>query len=245
MGLQGNIHDMSIADLIQQLCNDNKKAQLQVQNEKETALLYFKDGSLVHAILGPIEGEEAVYQLLTWEDGTFTLNNDVDTPKLTIERSWSGLLMEGAKRIDEQNLAAKTAAVDPKNIKEVDFMAGKMEELLQEMGGEMNGFIAATVAGMDGISIAQTSAGNVDIDTVVAQLTVFIKLAGSSSEKVNMGTFEDILLQTDKEFVLISFLPGDTQHYMATVVDRKNGSLGNMRLIGKVYSERFSKIIPR
>lgn len=245
MGLQGNIHDMSVADLIQQLCNDHKKAQLLIEKGSESASLYFKDGNVVHARLGSDEGEEAVYQLLAWEDGTFTLNNDVEASKVTVERSWSGLLMEGAKRLDEQNLAAKTAAVDPKNTKEVGFMAGKMEELLQEMGGEMNGFIAATVAGMDGISIAQTSGGSVDIDTVVGQLTVFLKLAGSSSEKANMGAFEDILLQTDKEFILVSFLPGDTQHYMATIVDRKNGSLGNMRLIGKVYSERFSKIIPR
>lgn len=245
MGLQGNLHDMSVADLIQQICNDRKKAELIIQNGNSNAHLFFKEGNVIHANLGSLEGEEAVYQILGWEEGSFSLTSDIDAPKKSIERSWSGLLMEGAKRLDEQNISTELISNDHFEIKEDKFMAGKMEELLKEMSGEMNGFIAATVAGMDGMSIAQYSAGKVDIDTVVAQLTIFLKLADSSSEKVNMGDFEDILIQTDKEFILTAFLPGDAQHYITSIADRKNGSLGNMRLIQKVYSERFSKIIPR
>ena len=245
MSLQGNIHDMSVADLIQHNCAERKKAKLIINHEGDEAVLYFKEGNVVHANLGKEEGEEVVYRILAWEEGTFSVISDVETPKLSIKRSWSGLLMEGAKRLDETKLESEMVIDDQKANKEVKQMAQKMDEVLKEMSNEINGFVAGTVAGMDGINIAQVSAGKVDLDSVTGQLTIFLKLAGSSAEKANMGTFEDILIQTEKVYIMNIFLPGDNQHYMTTIVDRKTGTLGNMRLISKIYAERFSKIIPR
>jgi predicted regulator of Ras-like GTPase activity (Roadblock/LC7/MglB family) len=109
----------------------------------------------------------------------------------------------------------------------------------------MNGFLAGAIAGMDGINIAQISKDKTDLDSVAAQITIFLKLAGTSAAKADMGTFEDILIQTQKVFIMNIFLPGDNQHYLTTIVDRKTGSLGNMRLISKIYAERLSKAIPR
>jgi predicted regulator of Ras-like GTPase activity (Roadblock/LC7/MglB family) len=245
MSLQGNIHDMSVADLIQHNCTERKKAKLIINHEGSEAALYFKEGNVVHANLGKEEGEEVVYRILAWEEGTFSVISDVETPKLSIKRSWSGLLMEGAKRLDETKLESEMVIDDQKANKEVKQMAQKMDEVLQEMSNEINGFVAGTVAGMDGINIAQVSKGKVDLDSVTGQLTIFLKLAGASAEKANMGTFEDILIQTEKVYIMNIFLPGDNQHYMTTIVDRKTGTLGNMRLISKIYAERFSKIIPR
>jgi predicted regulator of Ras-like GTPase activity (Roadblock/LC7/MglB family) len=245
MGLQGNLHDMSVADLIQHNCEDRKKAKLIIEHEQKQAAVYFQEGRVVHAALGEIEGEEVIYQVLAWEEGTFSLKSDEVTPKNSITRSWSGLLMEGAKRLDEGNITSDTDVFDVNEYKEEKQMAGKMDELLKEMSGEMNGFVAAAVAGMDGINIAEYSAGKVDLETVTAQLTILLKLANTSADKVGMGIFEDILIQTDREYIMNVFLPGDMNHYMTCVVDRKNGSLGNMRLISKIYSDRFSKIIPR
>lgn len=245
MGLQGNIHDMSVADLIQHNCDDRKNAQLVVNHQGKEATLFFKEGNVIHASMGEVEGEDIVYQILGWEDGTFTLTTEVESPKRSIERSWSGLLMEGAKRLDEQKFASTMVSEDHNNKKEVINMAVKMDDLLNEMSGEMNGLLAATVAGIDGINVAQYTNGKIDLDSVTAQLTVFIKLVATSAEKAKMGEFDDLIIQTDKEFVMSIFLPGDNQHYLTCIVDRKSGSLGNMRLISKIYSERFSKIIPR
>ena len=64
MGMNGNLRDMAIADLIQHTCQDRKTAQLQIQHSGQQALLYFKDGNVVHAVLGDQEGEEVVYQIL-------------------------------------------------------------------------------------------------------------------------------------------------------------------------------------
>jgi predicted regulator of Ras-like GTPase activity (Roadblock/LC7/MglB family) len=245
MGLKGSLHDMSIADLIQHHCEDRKTAHLSIITSDQAADLYFKDGALVHAKSSELQGEEVVYKILEWEEGTFAVELHIEPPKVTIDRNWSGLLMEGAKRIDESELNPKMVKIDQTEKQEVKQMATKLDEMLQEMSSEMNGFFAGSVTGMDGMNVAQLTKGKINPESVSAQLTVFLKLASGSSEKTGMGTIEDLLIQTEKYFVMNIFLPGDSQHFLTTIVDRKTGSIGNLRMISKIYAERLSKAIPR
>jgi predicted regulator of Ras-like GTPase activity (Roadblock/LC7/MglB family) len=245
MGLQGNLKEMSVADLIQHYCNENKTAQLAIRHAGQEAALYFADGNVVHASLGNQEGEEVVYQILVWEEGDFSLSQGIQAPRQSIERSWSGLLMEGAKRLDESGIEIQTNTLDSNHIEEVKPMTQKMDEILQEMSSEMSGFVAGAVCGMDGMNVAQLASEKLNPEAMTAQLTIFLKLASSANNKSGMGEMEDVLLQTEKFFIMNIFLPGDEQHYLMTVVDRKTGSIGNQRLISKVYADRLSKVIPR
>lgn len=245
MSLQGNIHDMSVADLIQHNCVDRKKAKITINNFQGEALLYFNDGEVVHASLDDLEGEEVVYRILAWDEGSFTLVNGVESPKISINRSWSGLLMEGARRLDEEHLNPDFDKTDQKGNREVPFMAQRIDELLEEVSAELNGFMACAVAGMDGLTIAQKTKGKVNPEQVAAQMSVLMKLLGTNNEKISLGTMEDVVLQTEDAFLMAIYLPGDQAHYLSVIVDRKSGSLGNMRLISKVYVERIAKAMPR
>ena len=49
---------------------------------------------------GTVEGEEAVYLMLSWAPGSYTLNDDILPHKRTISATWEQLLMEGARRAD-------------------------------------------------------------------------------------------------------------------------------------------------
>jgi predicted regulator of Ras-like GTPase activity (Roadblock/LC7/MglB family) len=101
MALYGSLKEMSVADLIQHNCQDRKTALLTVERNGKKAQLYFRDGAVVHATLGPVQGEEAVFQTLTWDDGKFVLEAGTLPPSVSIQRNWSSLLLEGAKRVDE------------------------------------------------------------------------------------------------------------------------------------------------
>ena len=101
MALYGSLKEMSVADLIQHNCQDRKTAQLTVERNGKKAQIFFREGAIVHATLGPVQGEEAVYQALTWDDGKFVLETGTPSPAVTIQRSWSSILLEGAKRADE------------------------------------------------------------------------------------------------------------------------------------------------
>ncbi len=245
MSLQGNIHDMSVADLIQHNCLDRKKAKITITSSQGEAELFFRNGEVVHASLNDLEGEEVVYRILAWDEGSFTLANEAESPKVSINRSWSGLLIEGARRLDEGNLNPDFDTTDNKKNREVPFMALRIDELLEEVSAELNGFMACAVAGMDGLTIAQKTKGKVNPEQVAAQMSVLMKLVGANNEKISLGTMEDLVLQTEDAFLMAVFLPGDQTHYLSVIVDRKSGTLGNMRLISKVYAERIAKAMPR
>jgi predicted regulator of Ras-like GTPase activity (Roadblock/LC7/MglB family) len=245
MGMHGNLNDMAVADLIQHYCQERKSARLTILNAGQKAELYFKDGNVDHAVMGDLEGEEVIYQLLTWEDGTFDLAAGVQTKKTTITKSWSALLMEGAWRIDESKIQNDTQEVEQTNLVEEGKMTQKIEELLVDMSGEINGYIASAVVGMDGINIAQHSKTKVDPETISAQMTMLFKMVNSTCEKVDMGVVEDNLMHTADGYVITHFLPGTRQYYLEILTDRKNSSLGNIRLISKIYSERIAKVMPR
>lgn len=71
MGIKGNLGDMAIAELIQNNCLERKTAQLSIEHSGQQAILYFNDGNIVHANLGQEVGEEVIYEILRWNEGSF------------------------------------------------------------------------------------------------------------------------------------------------------------------------------
>jgi predicted regulator of Ras-like GTPase activity (Roadblock/LC7/MglB family) len=245
MGMQGNLKDMTIADLIQHNCQDRKTAQLRVQHHDEEAILYFKEGRVVHAMLGQQIGEEVIYHILNWEEGNFNLENNIAPPQTSITSSWSALLMEGARRLDENALNLEPLQNESNQKTEANPMEVKMSDILKEMSGEITGYLASVVVGMDGIDLATHShTKGLDLDMVGAQMTMLFKLVEGSVEKLGSGEIEDNLTTTDNAYLLMHFLPGSKQYYLGVAVDRKTGNLGNLRLISKMYAEHLSKAMP-
>jgi predicted regulator of Ras-like GTPase activity (Roadblock/LC7/MglB family) len=242
MGMHGNLHDMTIADLIQHNCQDRKTAQLFIKNVNQQASLFFKDGNVVHAVSGDQEGEEVVYQILGWEEGIFSLETGVEPPAVTITRSWSGLLLEGAKRLDEKTFEKDLFETDQTIQPEVKKMA-KLDDILREMGGEITGYMASAVVGMDGINVAQHARAKVDPELISAQMTMLLKLVDTSVTKLGAGVVEDNLTTSVGSYTMMRFLPGK-QYYLGVAADRKSGNLGNMRLVSKMYAERLAKAMP-
>ena len=244
MGMKGDLRDMAIADLIQHTCQDRKNAQLQIQHSGQQAYLYFRDGNVVHAILGDQEGEEVVYQILNWEEGVFNLEAGIDPPSISIKHSWASVLLEGARRLDESNQTKDANQSDPYIQLEANEMA-KLDDILKEMSGEVTGYVASALVGLDGINIAShTSNKAADPETMSAQMTMLLKLVDTSVGKLGAGVIEDNLTSTENAYVLARFLPGK-QYYLGMVANRKTGNLGNMRLISKTYAERLGKAMPR
>lgn len=245
MAMQGNLKDMAVADLVQHNCQDRKTAQLTIYHHGEEANLFFKDGNVVHAFLNNTQGEEAVYQILGWVDGTFALETGVMPPEISIQRSWSSLLIEGARLLDEDqltddNLFAVEQSFSEPEVKEM----AQLDDLLKKMSGEVNGFIAAAVVGMDGLSIAQHAKGKVDPDAISAQMTLLLKLVDTSTAKLNAGAVEDDLVTTESSYILMRYLP-EKHYYLGIAADRKSGNLGNLRLMSKMYAGQVAKAMPR
>jgi predicted regulator of Ras-like GTPase activity (Roadblock/LC7/MglB family) len=244
MGMQGNLRDMAIADLIQHNCQDRKTAQLKVENSGREAVLYFEDGNVTHAVLENQTGEEVIYEILHWEDGMFDLEAGIKPDRTTITRAWSGILLEGARRLDENELETEILASEPGIHQEIGKMAN-LDEILKQMSAEVTGYIACALVGLDGLNIAShTSDMAANPETISAQLTMLLKLAEASVEKLGAGVIEDNLTTTEHAYILMRFLPGK-QYYLSMAAHRKTGNLGNMRLISRIYAERLSQAMPQ
>lgn len=103
MAIKGDLKDMSLPGLIQMICTEERKAALLIRhNRVDEGALFFEGGEIVHARTGSLAGEEAVYHLLQWTEGTFQLGNLTRVPRRTIQSSWRYLMLEGMRKMDEQ-----------------------------------------------------------------------------------------------------------------------------------------------
>jgi len=240
MATKGHLSDMNLPTLVQVTCQSGGPARLTLRREDQEAVLYFDQGNIVHAISADQEGKEVVYRVLTWEDGEFSLEMGIPPPARTIETPWSALLLEGLQRHDEE----RWETLDAEQIKEEYDMAENMNDILKELSGQVPGFIATTVVGMDGLGIAEYAAGPVDVESINAQMTLLYKLVDSSVAKLKAGVIEDYLLTTEKAYLLIRSL-SDRNYYLGIATDRKSGNVGNMRLNSRLYADRLSKAMPK
>ncbi len=246
--MQGNLKDMALADLIQHLCQARRTARLTLRRQDKEAILFFKDGILPHAVLGQLQGEEAVFKALGWEDGVFQLDANVETPAATITRNWAALLVEGARLLDEAHPTAppkETTNNSVSNAKlEENQMTQRLDDVLKEMMEQVDGGMAAVVAGMDGLPIAEYVAmKGVNPTRNVPQMTMLLKLIDTTVGKLDLGVVENELLTTERAYLMVRFLEGKS-YFLGIAVNRSKAKLGNIRLITKIYVKRISEAIP-
>ncbi|MCE1253411.1 MAG: DUF4388 domain-containing protein [Anaerolineae bacterium] len=239
----GYLQDISLANLIQLNCQERKTAALALKYNDHQGELYFKDGNVVHAVFNGREGEEAAYELLSWQEGAFELKTGIEPPAVTINRGWSSLLIEGARRLDENpsNPDFLDSIFDIQS--EDDFMPHKLEDLLKELSGEVDGYIASSIVGMDGIDIAHHARSKINTEAASAQMTMLFKLVDTSVSKNGHETLEDNVLTTSNVYVYTRYLP-NKDYFLGVIADRKSASLGNLRLICKIYVDRIQKAMP-
>ncbi len=101
-GFDGDVHGVSLVDLVQLACIEGDDRKLVVQNEEKRGTVYFSDSEIVHAEFGGLAGKEAFYTIMTWASGIFSLVFD-GTEERTIDSSWNFLLIEAVRRIDEES----------------------------------------------------------------------------------------------------------------------------------------------
>ncbi len=73
----------------------------------EKGYVYLQNGQITHAKLGEVEGEDAIYALALWSQGSFQFSPGVESEARTISRSNTNLLLEAARRSDEWKILSK------------------------------------------------------------------------------------------------------------------------------------------
>lgn len=101
MSLIGTLKDLSLFNLVQLHCCERQQAQVALRHGDREGTLIFTGGELVFADAGGLTGEEAVHELLTWEEGDFRVDYEPAPVVRNVQIPWSVLLLEGVRRLDE------------------------------------------------------------------------------------------------------------------------------------------------
>lgn len=108
--LRGNLEQMGMAEVVQTLGMSRKSGGLKIIHQSRVGKIFFDQGEIIQASLGDFADEEAVYRILTWDEGYFEFDSN-DTGEHTIATSHNSLLMEGFEQREE--LAKYQAAMPP------------------------------------------------------------------------------------------------------------------------------------
>ena len=98
----GTLGLFSLVDLFQLLAASGRSGRLAVQHPLGRARVYFEKGQARHAEFGTLEGEAAVEALFADERGTFAFTAGLPAPRVTIDGSTEGLLLDVLRRGDER-----------------------------------------------------------------------------------------------------------------------------------------------
>jgi hypothetical protein len=121
MGLDGNLEDFPLADVLQLINMGSRTGLLVITKNDLTARIWFERGQAVHAQVGDMDGEKAVYETFNWREGRFTFDTDATTDLRTIDLDCQNLIMEAVRRLDEWT---KLRRVIPSSNYVVTFAAG-------------------------------------------------------------------------------------------------------------------------
>ena len=100
----GRLEDLSVIDLIEVFGAEKKTGVLSINNENShSGQIIFNRGHVINASAESLRAEEAVYKMIYWNRGRFTmLFTEVHVEdEFTISNM--GLLLQGAKRMDIRN----------------------------------------------------------------------------------------------------------------------------------------------
>ena len=107
-GFRGMMRRVGLQEVLQMECLGTKSSILEIFTDKTRGRIYIKDGAILHAEKGSLQGEVALYSLLALRGGEFNLRPYEDPPQRTIQGQWEFLLMEAARLTDEASLQPET-----------------------------------------------------------------------------------------------------------------------------------------
>jgi hypothetical protein len=128
MAFQGSLKELPLPDIIQLVSVSGKTGKFTLTREHDRGAIYLKNGQMVHATVGDLIGEEAIYSLAIWNSGEFQFTPAEEPERQTITKSNTNLLMEAARRLDEWRvLSKKVPSVD--HIPELQLRQSRHEQI--------------------------------------------------------------------------------------------------------------------
>jgi DNA-binding response OmpR family regulator len=102
-GFEGNLADLSLAEVVQLLNLNKRSGTLEVMGEKSGKII-FDSGNITFAQIEDIEAEEAINKMVMYREGIFKFEPKVGKYKPNIQGATMNILLEACRLMDEADL---------------------------------------------------------------------------------------------------------------------------------------------
>jgi pSer/pThr/pTyr-binding forkhead associated (FHA) protein len=135
--LEGVLGEIPLTDVIQMCSSTKKSGVLNLEWVNRSANIYIKGGSIIYAAykdLFDMPARKALFRLMGLNEGKFTLLQYVDPPEFAelIKQPTEFLIMEGIRRLDEQNALEKDMKLRGAKLQFAFPLPGPLKKLEQE-----------------------------------------------------------------------------------------------------------------
>jgi CheY-like chemotaxis protein len=99
--IEGSLKQMGIADLLQVLASNHRTGRVGLEHAGVKGEIFLLEGRPANARTGIVEGEKALFRLLSWNEGSFAFTPGPLGVPVRIDRGTEDALLEGMRQSDE------------------------------------------------------------------------------------------------------------------------------------------------
>ena len=214
-GFDGSVTGLSLTDLLQLKVQSGFTGRIGVSYGTEQGHLFFREGLIVHAQLGALDGEEAFHDILEWPTGRFDEQAGEDPGKVSIHKHWQHLLLDAHRVLDERRRQreeeSRTRPLPPAPApaaKPATTPAAVLDRLRK-----VPGVLHPVLQGKDGTWVGERS---YDAEVVAAQ-GLFLAMIGQALGTIfSAGPLVSAAVQGSSHHLLLF---AAKQHYLTVLID--------------------------
>ncbi len=106
-GVGGQIRGIALSSFLQMSEMEKTTCRLKIKTDDDIGHMYLLKGSLIAAETGLLQGNEAAYEIISWDDTTIEIEKTNVKKKKEINMPLMNILMEGLKIKDEREVEKK------------------------------------------------------------------------------------------------------------------------------------------
>ncbi len=107
VGVGGQIHGIALSSFLQMSEMEKTTCRLKIKSEHDVGYLYLQKGELIAAETGLLQGNDAAYEIISWENSVIEIEKSGQKKKREIKMPLMNILMEGLRIKDEQKVEAE------------------------------------------------------------------------------------------------------------------------------------------
>ncbi len=239
----GKISGLQLADIIQVSKLSHASTALRIRAGDREGVLYFLEGSLVHATCDGLEGEEAFYRIMRFGGGQIETFEPAAFPGRTIDAPVDVLLLKGTMMADEEegDLAREPGGAASgqddgpgadagypaamESLQEEEMM-DELKQLLTEFTN-LNGVNTACLVGRDGFLLESIALSGVDTEMIGAIASSGFGASEAMGNQLQKGGMSMTMVEYENGPVMLS--PVGDEAFLVIIADR-DANLGMIRL---------------